>query len=125
MTKVFRTYSMVNATNIPFDICDQCMNPRENYSCILSRANNYRLMFAWTRIQNTVSRPTICKARNIFFKTIFEYLADTLSTKVFDLLHISKTWPMSTRFHSHYNLRFTRGPPTSLSRIWRAKVGID
>ena len=27
---MLRTYAMVNATNIPIDICDQCMSLREN-----------------------------------------------------------------------------------------------
>lgn len=96
----------------------------KDYFLNFSRVNNYRLVFTWIRIQNIISRSTICKAHSILFKTIFQYLGYKISTEVFDLMHISKIWPIFKRFHGHYNIRFTLCPPTSLSWLWRAKVAI-
>lgn len=76
---------MIHTTDIPFNICDHRMNLTQKLHCIFFGAKEYSSMCALSSVQNTVCAPPIVTAHHIFFKRIFEYLRDKISTEIFNL----------------------------------------
>jgi len=72
---MFRAYTIVHATDIAFDVCDNGMNPRQHHYCIFSDANDQWLMGSVPRVRNGIGTLAIATAHYIFIKAISESLA--------------------------------------------------
>ena len=59
MTKMFGTDAVINSTDIALDIGNQGMDPGQEFNRISPRTGNHGLVLALSRIENTISRPTI------------------------------------------------------------------